>query len=448
MPKRIWRWVALTVPVTYFLLRASGSPAQVPLLPDGLSDKEIEAADNSNFIFAALHSNLKAWHQAYAPNGRAIVPATIKAGTLLYHAGFNPTGMDWFAIDAEHSYGFGGGGGQATSQSGRRSMLYTYAATRPLRAVYFDGFSAAKQSGGALELQDMLIGLDSKAQEKIRGNPDGERGRLLCEWGKQYGIQGFVREEATFELLWCDFEDGVELLSVTNITIPANTNPEDKLGEEPPRGPGGPGGGPPGRGGISTPYRAASRWWWYKATAWHHTAPDTRVVLHPAYTVTLYDPKYKSLTENNKLPRREHRLGDLSADDEAVFRTELVEAMKAWTKDDPRGEGSGVDWSSIAHGTVERNGDRIAELHTLLSKVNATSNITEVVSTARLIAFGIILPYVDHAAVFEPEITASDRSAVLSAVSTKCSLAFTGHIDAPRYRLTPQEQRLKQAAEG
>ena len=96
MPKRIWRWVALTLPVTYFLLRASGSSAQVPLLPDGLPDTEIEA-DNSNFILAALHSNLKGWPQAYAPNGRAIVPATIKAGTLLYHAGLDPTGMDWFA---------------------------------------------------------------------------------------------------------------------------------------------------------------------------------------------------------------------------------------------------------------------------------------------------------------------------------------------------------------
>ena len=85
-------------------------------------------------------------------------------------------------------------------------MLYTYAATRPLRAVYFDGFSAAKQFGGAQDLQDMLIGLDSKAIEKIRGNPDYERGRLLCEWGKQYGIQGFVREEATFEVRRASFK--------------------------------------------------------------------------------------------------------------------------------------------------------------------------------------------------------------------------------------------------
>lgn len=26
------------------------------------------------------------------------------------------------------------------------------------------------------------------------------RGKLLCEWGKQFGIEGFVREEATFEV--------------------------------------------------------------------------------------------------------------------------------------------------------------------------------------------------------------------------------------------------------
>lgn len=85
-------------------------------------------------------------------------------------------------------------------------MLYTYAATRPLRAVYFDGFSAAKQFDGAQDLQDMLIGLDSKAQEKIRGNADFERGRLLCEWGKQYDIQGFVRQEATFEVCPASFK--------------------------------------------------------------------------------------------------------------------------------------------------------------------------------------------------------------------------------------------------
>ncbi|KZP30251.1 hypothetical protein FIBSPDRAFT_850534, partial [Athelia psychrophila] len=116
--------------------------------------------------------------------------------------------MDWFAFDAEHSYGYGAGGSQATSQNGHSNMLYTYAATRPLRAVYFDGFSAEKKADGTLDMQDVLVSRDNTDEVRIA---DSERGELLCAWGKQYGIQGFVREEATFELLWCDFEDGVQM---------------------------------------------------------------------------------------------------------------------------------------------------------------------------------------------------------------------------------------------
>ncbi|KZP23484.1 hypothetical protein FIBSPDRAFT_858449 [Athelia psychrophila] len=37
---------------------------------------------------------------------------------------------------------------------------------------------------------------------------------------------------------------------------------------------------------------------------------------------------------------------------------------------------------------------------------------------------------------------------VLADVSVWCALAFTRHIGARRYRLTPQEQRHKRAAEG
>lgn len=67
--------------------------AQVPLQ----SHKELP--DNSNFILASLHSLLKSWDTAYAPNGHAVMPATVKPGTLLYHMGGSPapTGLDWFA---------------------------------------------------------------------------------------------------------------------------------------------------------------------------------------------------------------------------------------------------------------------------------------------------------------------------------------------------------------
>lgn len=86
--------------------RGQASPVQVPL-------QTATVTDNSNFILASLHSLLKSWDNAYAPNGHAVMPATVKPGTLLYHMGNwpAPTGLDWFAFDAEHSYQFGGGQG-------------------------------------------------------------------------------------------------------------------------------------------------------------------------------------------------------------------------------------------------------------------------------------------------------------------------------------------------
>jgi len=58
-----------------------------------------EKPDNSNLILASLHSLMKSWSQAYAPHGHALLPVTIKPGTLLYHMGAKPppTGLNWFA---------------------------------------------------------------------------------------------------------------------------------------------------------------------------------------------------------------------------------------------------------------------------------------------------------------------------------------------------------------
>src|ERR1700709_2395771 len=71
---------------------------------------------------------------------------------------------------------------------------YTFAATRNLRLLMFDGFSAAKQPDGKLDLQDIL------AYGAVKNSPmmDYERVRPLCEWAKKFDIDGFVREEATF----------------------------------------------------------------------------------------------------------------------------------------------------------------------------------------------------------------------------------------------------------
>jgi hypothetical protein len=120
-------------------------------------------------------------------------------------------------FDAEHSYNFGGG--WRNPPMGHRwvtcriiclwtsvpdhiylkqSVLYTYTATRPLRALYFDGFSAAKTPEGTLDSQDIL--LYGEVGDWRHPHDDYDRGASLCEWGREFGIEGFVREEATFEV--------------------------------------------------------------------------------------------------------------------------------------------------------------------------------------------------------------------------------------------------------
>jgi len=67
----------------------------------------------------------------------------------------------------------------------------TFVATRELRAVYFDGSSAAKLASGTLDTQNILIrgGLHNARP------PMDDEGRLveLCEWGKEYDVDGFIR---------------------------------------------------------------------------------------------------------------------------------------------------------------------------------------------------------------------------------------------------------------
>lgn len=115
-----------------------------------------------------------------------MVPGTIPIGTTLYHGRSVdeiPLKPDWLAFDAEHS---------AMFARGPNSRLFTFVTTRPLRVLYFDGSSAAKLSTGAVDTQNLL------AWSRISNNTMGdERVRIndLCEWGKPFSIDGFVRME-------------------------------------------------------------------------------------------------------------------------------------------------------------------------------------------------------------------------------------------------------------
>lgn len=65
-------------------------------------------------------------------------------------------------------------------------------ATRDLRLLYFDGSSAAKMPNGTMDSQDLVIWGNI---DEYRSYKERERIDTLCEWGKKYGLDGFVRME-------------------------------------------------------------------------------------------------------------------------------------------------------------------------------------------------------------------------------------------------------------
>jgi hypothetical protein len=58
---------------------------------------------------------------------------------------------------------------------------------------------------------------------------DLKRGQLLCEWGKQFGIEGFVREEAGFEVIFVNslaFKPALSL-AVSMVRLPGWSSPRE-----------------------------------------------------------------------------------------------------------------------------------------------------------------------------------------------------------------------------
>ena len=68
--------------------------------------------------------------------------------------------------------------------------MHTYVTNRDLRLVYFDGSSASKLTSGSMDVIDLLIW-----NEFDEGRIWDEYARItaLCEWGKKWGVDGYVR---------------------------------------------------------------------------------------------------------------------------------------------------------------------------------------------------------------------------------------------------------------
>lgn len=217
-----------------FVCRACGhEPEQFVL--SGTRTSRSTAANRLNFtsasphIFSSLRSVLQQWSNTFFPNGHSIVPCEVPPYTNLYHSRQDdqiPPDPEWFTFDIEMIYGIMG--------SARNSHMLTYQSVQSVKCLYFDGMSAALMGTGQLDAQMVFLYGNTTGPPPEPGQPNFgmfdelARARGLCKraqnnnlGGPGWGVEGMMRMNAGFELIWCNFTSpSIRLLSHLNVTAP------------------------------------------------------------------------------------------------------------------------------------------------------------------------------------------------------------------------------------
>ncbi|KAI0270728.1 hypothetical protein BC834DRAFT_529900 [Gloeopeniophorella convolvens] len=399
-----------------------------------------------NFLFSSVSGLLQRWPNTLRRNGHSIVPATIPAGTILYHGRTNgqvPSVPEWYAFDFEHAHLFCRG----------PCFVVTLQATRDLRLVYFDGSSAAKMPDGPLDSQGVVAW-----GEVLPGKYSSDRERIvaLCDWGKQYDLDGFVRMEFHFEVMLCDVLDGMEVATLlellpVNMTLPRRRRrprDPDEDTQKPmhfQRPPGAPWPQPPKpppgwRGSLFSDRAGAFEV--NLAGSWHDRAPgETRVHLDYTGLVTFYDPALQSLVDARYGKDRIHqRLLGISQHDVRRVQAELRAVLTRG--EEPR---AGVDWASIVRIVTERYADRLEYLRYILSPEAAYVDTLEQAAAARAQLLVMLAPYITTADM-PPQLPASGNTSWAAPVVHRCATTQTSRL--PLGLLTPQEARIHAGVEG
>src|SRR5712671_29313 len=385
--------------------------------------------------------------------GHSILPAIIPTGTILYHGrrdGRVPDMSDWLAFDFEHAALF----------CNNPCYVISFQAKRDLRLLYFDGSSAAKMKGGPMDSQDIVAWRSLQPDKYIS---ERERINALCDWGRPFGLDGFVRMEFHLcvsacaecsialtrivppysEVMICDISDGLEVVTLLDVLPKNETEPHTRPAVGPldiPRSP--PHVEPPPGWHGSLPNYVVGRFEAHVAGGWHDHAPgETRVRLDYTGLVTFYDTTLSSLVDARwEKDRLHHRLEGISAADAARVLTELQSVLTR-----KQGKGSSVDWSSIARVVMERYADRLEYLRFLLSPNATFTDTAEQASAARVQVLIMLTPYITTVDV-PPDVPASPTNASWAApVVHRCATTQTSRI--PLSMLTPQEARIHAAIE-
>lgn len=353
-------------------------------------------------IFNAVHDAMRQWGSSLHHNGMSFFLATMPEGVLLHHGSSSkdsPTEPEWLAYEIEHAEHFarprgwhgrpggpgrGGPGGGGPGEPGdkqhvlradaetKTGWLHTYRALRPLHYLYVDGMGAGKTAMGTLDSQDLVLrGLSpetvqARAQEAKRrheerkaskdkdrrAGPSGsmdeqQRAADLCQLVTAWGLQGVIRMETGFEIIQCDFADGLEQVQALRRTSGSI--------------PGGPGGGPGGPGGpglVSVEFLRglAER---YEGIGSHRTRIDyASMVSSYFFPLNLTNPDGR----RPDLPR----LVSASVDGLAAVRTHLAATLG--NRSDTTAMRA-VDWQDVTDMIVGRYADRLNYMATEVETV-------------------------------------------------------------------------------
>ncbi|KAI0000599.1 hypothetical protein F4779DRAFT_147551 [Xylariaceae sp. FL0662B] len=346
---------------------------------ESLAPSEIMARRRGPEIFNAVTHAMRQWGSSLHHNGMSFFLATVPEGVLLHHGNNNsesPTEPDWLAYEIEHAEGFARGrhgpppgkgrpkdgqmvpqfnlGGRDTKyhpeylqedeDNETQGYLHVYRTSRPLQFLYIDGMSGGKTAMGTLDSQDYLLRgnnssleeelpwdrsvLGSKPPSRKGGGPMGERQRAeeLCELCREWGLQGVIRMEAGFEIIKCDFSDGLE--EIQALQRPNNTGDHG-----------------PGMGSLEVIRGLAER---YQGIGAHRTVVDFSSMVSAFFFPV-------NLTNSDQQRPDLPRLTSTSQAELAGIRSYLTSVIHE-RLDQPQ---RSIDWQDVADMIVGRYADRI-----------------------------------------------------------------------------------------
>ncbi|KAJ6468972.1 hypothetical protein DFH09DRAFT_1222060 [Mycena vulgaris] len=410
-----------------------------------------DANSTAHLIFDTVNSLLQHWPNTRYRNGHNIIPGTVAIGTLLYHGSMTselPTQPEWTATDPEHSFPFCAG--PPGNESSPGCWHFTMVVTQPLKVLYFDGSSAATIRGeGSMDAEDLLIW---GKVDPHRWPDERERINDICAWGKEFEIDGYVRMEADFEIMLCNFSQSVDLVSADYLAVwwlePYdlwNPNAHSTLQSR-------------SRHILSPPKDIPNAtkilaFELVRAGSWHNHYPgEPRVTLDLTRFVSFYDialaPSLIAHREGKE--RWDHRAQGISPADLEAVKTRLKNALAPSTN-----TGSGVDWQTLYRVILDRYADRLELLVYLLN----TTTPLNLHDRARLVQIQLrvmLTPNILHSARPIPrtppafmysDAEANDDAWAVS-VWRGCATKHTAHIHgsaALKSRLTPSESLLLDA---